>query len=331
MINRKLHSIDINFLIRDEDAFYDIYIKLGSKEVKYASKDSDNREELIKLKSKGIEKVLICEDSYKLYLEKRTKEKEKSNEQETKQNLEILEEFVKDRKLIREVFSDFGLSSDKLQFIQELSNKNINFLKQNKSLADVFSLYSNIPETSVVKKQMEIFFCVQMLESVAEFKAGKYAEKVSLAILISDVLLTEEEYWTSFSSNLEKITEDIRNHPKLIADKIGENILPLNVICMIRQHHEKPDGSGYPNGLNCNNINIFAAYYIIAEDFVSMLLRVKMRSNEIQSCIDQINKKYCKYLNCSFERGLASFNKIIKNDKCYVGVEERKKGDKNVA
>ena len=34
------------------------------------------------------------------------------------------------------------------------------------------------------------------------------------------------------------------------------------------QHHERPDGSGYPRGLNATQISPLGALFIIAEDLV---------------------------------------------------------------
>lgn len=331
MTEPKYYQVDINFLIRDEVAFFDVFISLNGRVLQFAKKEFDNKESLIKLRAKGFEHVFLTPEGYSEYINKRKEEKKWIESSESRMQSEILQEFVTNKNLIRQVFTDFGLNQDKVAVIQELNHKNINFLKQTKNLQDIFELFSQLPETSVVKKQMETFFCVQMLESVPEFKSGNYGEKVSLAIMISDVLLSETEYWDSFNLPKDKLSSTIKNHPHLIASKIGEGVLPPNVICMIKQHHEKPDGTGYPEALNCQTINVFAAFYIIAEDFVSQLIKVKMKSNEVQNCADQINLKYNKYLNCPFEKALNSFNKIMKNDKLYMGLNKNIQGGKNVA
>jgi hypothetical protein len=329
--NDKKYEINVNFLLRDDAVYYDIYVQLGSKVIKYLDKNFNNKDALIKLKSKNIENVYLTRDGYLDYLNKRKNEQlyiltEKDRDQD-----DLLKSLVSNQELIREIFKDFGLNSEQFTVVQKLNKKNVLYLKNTKSLEDLFNLFSKIPETSILKKQMETFFCVQMIDLFPEFKNGNYAEKVSLAIMLSDVFLTEEEYWESFQKPKQLLSEKIINHPTLLAQRLGEGSLPTNIICMINQHHEKPDGTGYPLGIDCSTINIFAAFYIIAEDFVTQLLRVKMKSNETQNCIDYMNLKYNKYLNTSFEKALNAFNKIINNDKFYLGTTNVQNGGKHVA
>jgi len=59
----------------------------------------------------------------------------------------------------------------------------------------------------------------------------------------------------------------IKLHPELGADIIGGLKLPWPVREMIHQHHERIDGSGYPKGLNANEICTEAKIIAVADAF----------------------------------------------------------------
>lgn len=78
------------------------------------------------------------------------------------------------------------------------------------------------------------------------------------AILQKPGKLTDEEY------------DDIKNHPsigsKIIAPaKIFENILPI-----VKHHHERYDGRGYPGCLKGNDIPLYARIAAVADTFDAM-------------------------------------------------------------
>lgn len=61
-------------------------------------------------------------------------------------------------------------------------------------------------------------------------------KKVSTAVLNKAGPLTAEEW------------EEMKRHPEAGAEVMADQALPPNIMDMIKLHHEKIDGSGYPNG-----------------------------------------------------------------------------------
>ena len=78
------------------------------------------------------------------------------------------------------------------------------------------------------------------------------------AILLKNTKLTDDEY------------SEIKNHPAigkhiLSNAKIFENLVPI-----VYHHHEKYDGTGYPERLSGHNIPLFARIAAIADTFDAM-------------------------------------------------------------
>ena len=84
------------------------------------------------------------------------------------------------------------------------------------------------------------------------FDVGKLG--VDTELLNTDRPLTDEEF------------QQVRNHVKLGVDMIaGSGLMNQDVIDMITHHHERHDGSGYPDGMSGDDIPIFARIAAIVD------------------------------------------------------------------
>lgn len=98
-------------------------------------------------------------------------------------------------------------------------------------------------------------------------------------ILLKDTTLTQDEY------------SQIKHHPS-----IGANIL-LNatqfkdIIPIIKYHHERYDGRGYPENLAGENIPLLARIITIADSFDAMSSRRIYRNNlELEQIINELER-----------------------------------------
>lgn len=78
------------------------------------------------------------------------------------------------------------------------------------------------------------------------------------AILQKTSKLTDEEY------------SDIKNHPTIGAHIIAPAKIFEKIIPMVKYHHERYDGRGYPSGLAGEEIPLFARIITIADSFDAM-------------------------------------------------------------
>ena len=98
------------------------------------------------------------------------------------------------------------------------------------------------------------------------------AESVYIAGTIHDLgkisipsdLLTKPRRLTKDEFNL------IKPHPKVGYDILKDIAFPWNIARMVLQHHEKPDGSGYPQGLSGKTITLEARILTVADVVESM-------------------------------------------------------------
>ena len=65
--------------------------------------------------------------------------------------------------------------------------------------------------------------------------------------------------------------ESVRCHPSVGADLLRECEVPLSVAAIVRSHHERWDGAGYPDGLRGTDIPLGARIVAVADAYCAML------------------------------------------------------------
>jgi len=95
---------------------------------------------------------------------------------------------------------------------------------------------------------------------------------------------------TSFLSNAERSI--IKTHVKLGADILDKVPWPWEIVRFVLEHHERMDGSGYPNGLMANEISLEARILAIADTIDAMINHRPYRpAQNIDSVIEEIVQK----------------------------------------
>jgi len=100
-------------------------------------------------------------------------------------------------------------------------------------------------------------------------------QKLVLAALLHDYFLEDEIYCILSGDDLEhvkgiSVSKDYLDHPIKAAEfarKISN--LPPDIDNIILQHHEHPDGSGFPRGLTASQISPLSAIFIICHDLIN--------------------------------------------------------------
>jgi HD-GYP domain-containing protein (c-di-GMP phosphodiesterase class II) len=85
------------------------------------------------------------------------------------------------------------------------------------------------------------------------------------SLVLSNRKLTEEEW------------EKLRAHPLISVNILGEISLFKRQLALIKHHHERWDGSGYPDGLSGNNIPLGSRIIAVADTYVHLQIERPFR------------------------------------------------------
>jgi HD-GYP domain-containing protein (c-di-GMP phosphodiesterase class II) len=84
----------------------------------------------------------------------------------------------------------------------------------------------------------------------------------------------------------------IRDHPQLSCDILKTIDFPWPVAEIVRQHHEKMDGSGYPRGLKGDEILLEARILVVADVLESLAFHRPYRPGHgIEKALEELSSQ----------------------------------------
>lgn len=125
-------------------------------------------------------------------------------------------------------------------------------------------------------------------------------EKLCLAAMFHDITIEDPEMGmlqdlddsVLLNYSADQINE-YTNHPQEICRIIKEaDNFPLNIEEIVLQHHEKVDGSGFPNKISGRRISKLAAVFIMSHEFVTQLYRIGFNSRLIPNVLKEMSEKF---------------------------------------
>jgi len=120
------------------------------------------------------------------------------------------------------------------------------------------------------------------------------------AVLQKPGKLTDDEY------------SEIKNHPSIGAHILSTATIFTDIIPIVRHHHEKFDGTGYPSKLSGENIPYLARIAAIADTFDAMTSKRPYRD---ELPIDVVKEEFKKFAGTQFDPELTKvFLDILEND-----------------
>ena len=120
------------------------------------------------------------------------------------------------------------------------------------------------------------------------------------SILLKESRLTDDEY------------SEIKNHPSIGAHILCNAEVFKDIIPIVKHHHERFDGNGYPSQLQGNDIPYFARIAAVADTFDAMTSKRTYR-NALP--IDVVKEEFIKCSGTQFDPNIANaFLNIIDNN-----------------
>jgi len=205
-------------------------------------------------------------------------------------------------------------------------------------LASSFNKMAEILAESKKKLQDYFYRVVQSLVRILEAKdtytrghserVADYAQSIALSMGFSkeksdllkkaaelhDIgkLVTHENILNKKGKLTEEEWATIKKHPIIGEDILKPVLMDEDVLAMVRSHHERYDGNGYPDGIKGDNINIFAQIISVADTYDAMTSPRPYRSalskeeaiEELKrNCGTQFNTQIVKAFLKVLERG----------------------------
>lgn len=175
-------------------------------------------------------------------------------------------------------------------------------VKENKKLSKVLkSLKVDRKEDNYIDEHINLLINVSSALAIQlEWSTDQTFEKLIYASYLHDITISDRPDLAKFqtrqeienASNLHKADKEAAfNHPEHAGKVIDELAnIPPEVDIIVRQHHERPDGSGFPMGVDHNRINALSTLFIVAHDFCDYIINTADWS--VKGYCDQATEKF---------------------------------------
>lgn len=310
--------IRTNLLIRVSPLKSDIFIRLSrEKFVKlFRTGDEFDENDLKKYyEAKGVEYMYLKRKEIAEFLEKFKQELDKLLARTDLKQEEAMEASEMSHEAVAELVHKIGFTQE----VQEIAKKNVELalkvIGSNPKLADVISKITKegnyLSQHSTVLAHVSCCVAKEM-----EWGSESTFSKLALASFMHDISLTNaeiakigtlrelEDRKADFSS------EEVKNyhlHPAKSADVVRSfQEIPADVDVIVMQHHERPNGGGFPRGLAHNYVAPLSALFIVAHDLTQAILE-KGESFNLPLFVDE---RKSQFNQGNFKKVLAALEKM---------------------
>ncbi|MFP5520255.1 MAG: HD-GYP domain-containing protein [Bdellovibrionia bacterium] len=296
--------IPVEILLRLEEVVSPIYLKVSEKFVKYLNASALSSEDLERIKKKNLSEVYIRKNSFDEFLRNYRSQlvnkilfAEKNVPVEEK-----LELSLQAQELLVTAVKAFGINEK----TAAIANRNIALAKDIVQSSDhLMSLLGwgikKEDKNYSIVHSMLLCFVITSISQHCKYSIPFALEKMALGAFLHDLELSdhhirnERQFIQGFNSRVSFNKEDtkiISEHPEKAANAVSKWAeAPSEVLFMIRHHHERPDGSGFPQGMISDEMPDYLVTFIVAHDIVDLFLTYR-DVNMVQKEFTEIRKAY---------------------------------------
>jgi hypothetical protein len=217
------------------------------------------------------------------------------------QSFEIVKEFIK----------QMDINKQCVDILNDVNQKTINILNESPSIFMLLNRYKKNCSEEFLNAILTSYLTSRVIDQFA-WGSIQIKEKTVLASLLCDINLNKGDFKAIKNYELHGgyLEDRIKNHPleisKLLSTK--RDIIPTETITIVEQHHEVPDGSGFPYGIQSGRFNQLSCIFIVCQKFIEYLVQEKFDYSKRLEIIERIQKKYsCK----TFDKSISALIKVV--------------------
>lgn len=189
----------------------------------------------------------------------------------------------------------FGATPEILNMIEVSNKKVLSLLSKSKNILSLLQKFRKNSSEEYFKISFCNYICSVILHHFP-WSSPQILEKLMLASTICDLSLSigELESLKLYEAGKGPLLDEVKNHPNKVLEllKDDRNHLSLEVATIIQQHHERPDGKGFPAGLNHNRINQLSAIFIVAQKFGDLVCESDMANVNYLALAEKVQETY---------------------------------------
>lgn len=293
-----LLKMPIVHLIKFADKFagIEVHLPVNGRYVKLNYSTDLFVDILRKLQQKEVQEVYIKEADCKKILEHITQSMSAQTFYDPKTTQEKKVETVNSAmETVKSVINQLGVDAETVKLLKTINTRAMNLLSESPSIfAFVKEFKKNCSEEFLLSILTN--YVMSLMIDKFPWKSDQVKEKGALASMMCDMILTKDDFavMRDWKRNGGDLPERLRRHPAEIAENLKRNraLIPIETITIVEQHHELPDGTGFPFGITSNRFNQLSAIFIVAQQFTEALHESHYNYEKRNELIENIRKSY---------------------------------------
>ncbi len=276
--------VSINILYKIGNCPGDLYININDeKSIKVCTQgDNFTLNDFNKYKDKGLNSLLISEQDSKKVIQ-HFEQSLKNLLQDIKQEStgESVNKLVKMNSLISSAVNTFNINSEVVELTKKSIELTVETFKKNDVVQGLLSNVFNSEDSYIAQTSTISSYIACALAEQMNWNSDVTSFKLTLAAFLHDSTLenhgiTDYETIKAIQDGKCKIDyraiEKYKTHPSEAVNAIKQlKDIPPEIDKIILEHHERPDGSGFPRKLTHQNISPLGSILIVALDIADFL------------------------------------------------------------
>jgi hypothetical protein len=293
-----LVKIKITHLIKFAASFagIEVHLFLNGKYIKMNYATDHFVDILRKLQQKDLEEVYINQqDCQKVLGEIQNGMSSKSFYDPKTTDEERMERAENSVEVVKNLINQLGVDKQTVDILKSVNQKTIGLLSESPSIFMFIKQFKKNCSEEFLRSVLTAYLTSLVIDKFP-WKSSPVKEKAALASMLCDITLTKEDFAALKDHDLNgtPLSDKLKNHPfevsKLLSTK--KDIIPSETITIIEQHHEMPDGTGFPAQLELHRFNQLSSIFIVCQKFTENLFNENFDYNKRLEIFTRMQKVY---------------------------------------
>lgn len=310
----ELIKIQITHLLRHADKFagIEVYVPVDKKFIKLNYADDEFIDILRKLQQKEVTEIHVdpedCTKILKSIQESLSPKTFYDPNTVPEQRVEAIDQAMA---VVKNIINQIGVNIENVRLLKTINDRSMNLLAESPSLYSFVKRFKKNCSEEFLQTTLTSYVMSLVIDKF-DWKSDLVKEKGALASMLCDIVLEKNDFAELREAQSKGIAvpERLHNHPSEVADKLRRrrSLIPAETIIIIEQHHELPDGKGYPNGIMGPRFNQLSCIFIVSQQFTEALFK---HSFDFEKRFEILEELKNKYDSKSFEKSIDALISVV--------------------
>lgn len=299
---------------------YDVYLELTqTKFIRVISAEKPYTQSLLQYYSKrNIKFFYLKKNEYLRFLEDSIELLKVELSKSGRSLSQVLTTQIKAGLIIHQYLRTVGVSDSVIELVHAVIEKTEESFNHAGGIKTILSHFPRLKQDFAEHSILTMYFCESICEGLG-WGSGITRKKLGLASLLQDCALSNEDLLKiqnlqdpqleMFSENDK---EEFEKHPQKAAEMALYFSRFPETDFIILQHHELPNGEGFPHGLSANKLTILSCVFALASQFVAKLVSSEKKDGSVFT--ETFHQFKTSHNTGNFKEPVAALEKMLKKN-----------------